>query len=182
MKQLLERALEQAEKVIDQLQGTEMDKPTPCSEWNMRQLLNHIYNELAWVPELLAGKTIAQVGTALDGDLVGDDLHKTWHGYVAAVRTAVSNAAPHTAVHLSYGTVPAEQYLHELATDITVHTWDVATAAGIAYHIPEPLAEAVYDHIKNNIGEWRRAGLVAAAKPVAATATAEERLVALFGR
>jgi len=181
-KSLFETALDMADGVIAQVSASMLERPTPCQDWNMRQLLNHMYNELAWVPELLAGKTIDQVGDALDGDLVGDDLHKSWDMYAGAARTAAVRSAPEKVVHLSYGNSPANDYLNEMAADITVHTWDVAQAAGLKFRIDNTLAEAIYTQTKPNIAAWRKAGLVGAEKPVPPGASAEAKLIALFGR
>ena len=47
--------------------------PTPCAEWDVRDLLQHIVSGNLWVPELTAGRTIEAVGDALDGDVLGND-------------------------------------------------------------------------------------------------------------
>jgi hypothetical protein len=46
--------------------------PTPCAEWNLRELLNHVVAGNWWAARLASGATIAQVGTELDGDQLGD--------------------------------------------------------------------------------------------------------------
>ena len=45
--------------------------PTPCVDWDVRTLVNHVVGEDRWVPPLVDGRTIAEVGDALDGDLLG---------------------------------------------------------------------------------------------------------------
>ena len=37
----------------------------------MRDLVNHVVGEQRWVVPLLEGRTVAEVGDALDGDLLG---------------------------------------------------------------------------------------------------------------
>ena len=37
-------------------------KPTPCSEWNVRALVNHVVSEDRWTKPLVEGMTIAEVG------------------------------------------------------------------------------------------------------------------------
>lgn len=181
-KPLLETAIDTAERVMEHIEKGQFDLPTPCSEWNLKQLLNHLYNELAWVPELLAGKTIEQVGGILDGDLVGDDPAKAWRRYADAARKAAAAASPDEVVHLSYGNRPARYYLNEVGGDVVVHVWDIAKAIGQPFAIPTDLAEAIYEQTKGQADEWRKVGLLGAAKPVAPGASAEAKLLALFGR
>jgi uncharacterized protein (TIGR03086 family) len=181
-KSLLESALDAAEPVIAATGEDMFGLSTPCAEWDVRQLLNHLYGELAWIPELLGGKTIEQVGDSLDGDLVGGDLHRTWRGYADAAKKAAEQTPPEKVVHLSYGNVPASAYLDEVASDVIVHTWDLAMGTHQKFHIRSELALAVYDKVKNNAAEWRNKGLLGPEIPVAANAAAELRLLGLFGR
>ena len=36
--------------------------PTPCSEWTVRDLVNHVAGEDLWTSPLMRGRTIADVG------------------------------------------------------------------------------------------------------------------------
>ena len=50
-----------------------MGGATPCTEWDVRALVNHVLGEIRWAVPLFAGSTIAEVGDRFDGDLLGDD-------------------------------------------------------------------------------------------------------------
>ena len=56
------------------------DSATPCADWTVRDLVNHIVNEQLWVPDLLAGTTVAEVGDKYDGDRLDDDPLHAWTG------------------------------------------------------------------------------------------------------
>src|SRR6478672_10595014 len=80
------------------------DGPTPCSDWTVRELVNHVVGEDAWTVPLMRGATIAEVGDSLDGDLLGD--HPIDNGTRAAelAAAAVAELLPGGGtVHLSYG-------------------------------------------------------------------------------
>src|SRR6478609_10966461 len=59
--------------------------PTPDTEWTVRDLVEHLVGEQLWVPLLLGGSTIEEVGDRFDGDVLGDDPQ-------AAARSASSAA------------------------------------------------------------------------------------------
>src|SRR5690348_853499 len=82
-------------------------EPTPCSEWNVKALINHMINEVSWLPDLLAGKTIEEVGDKYDGDLAGDQPLVAWKRALKAAEEAVKAADVEKIVHLSYADVPA---------------------------------------------------------------------------
>ncbi|HEY0869487.1 MAG TPA: maleylpyruvate isomerase N-terminal domain-containing protein, partial [Acidothermaceae bacterium] len=53
-------------------------RATPCTDWSVRDVVNHVTSEHLWVPHLLRGETIAQVGSRYDGDVLGDDPVYAW--------------------------------------------------------------------------------------------------------
>ena len=63
--------------------------PTPCTDWTVRDLVNHLTVEHLWVPPLLEGRTVAEVGDRFDGDVLGDDPAAAWEAAAAASRRAL---------------------------------------------------------------------------------------------
>jgi uncharacterized protein (TIGR03086 family) len=156
---------------------------TPCTDWEVRQLVHHVVEELRWIPPLLDGATVAEVGDRFAGDLLGDD---PTGAAVEAARDAIAAAGvadPERTVHLSRGEQPARAYLTEVGLDVLVHTWDLARATGQADPGPDELAAAASEAFAaDDEGEWRSYGIIAASVTPPADASPIGRLVARFGR
>jgi uncharacterized protein (TIGR03086 family) len=156
--------------------------PTPCPKWDVRALVNHVVGEQLWLPPLMAGQTIAEVGDRFDGDLLGEDpvavAAAANTGAVAAVPPAVAEART---VHLSYGESSAEEYARGVAADQLVHGWDLAAAIGADRALDASLVAAVTEWYTPKEPFYREAGEVAARPDVPADDPATRLLVA-FGR
>jgi uncharacterized protein (TIGR03086 family) len=123
--------------------------PTPCEEWDARELLNHITSGNLWVAELTAGRTIDEVGDRLDGDQVGPE---PLTGYEVSARAADAawrlDGVLEGPVAVSYGPVPGEVYLGHRYIDVLVHGWDLAAATGQDRTLPLALVEVLWDVIE----------------------------------
>src|SRR5262245_7206153 len=116
--------------LVHEIRPDQWGDGTPCTEWDVRMLVHHLMGESVWVPPLLQGQTIAEVGSRFDGDLLGDDPVGAWDRSQAETRDAMAGADLDAVTHLSYGDVPARHYLFEVANDLWVHGWDLARAIG----------------------------------------------------
>lgn len=157
--------------------------PTPCTEWDARALVNHVVNEVRWVPPLVAGKSIADVGSSLDGDLIGDDALASWDAAVAAVEDECgAPGAMERSVQLSSGDAPAGRYLAEVASDVAIHTWDLARAVGADERLDPDLVELADATFGPMLEGGRAAGIFGPAVPVPDDADAQAKLLGNFGR
>ncbi|HEX5510167.1 MAG TPA: TIGR03086 family metal-binding protein [Actinomycetales bacterium] len=105
--------------------------PTPCSEWDVRDVVNHMTSEHLWAAELLGGGTVAEVGDRYDGDVLGDDPVAAWDRAGSGSREAWQAARPGDLVNLSRGDTPVEHYATEMLVDLAVHGWDLARGAAL---------------------------------------------------
>lgn len=158
-------------------------RPTPCAGWDVRALVNHVVGEDRWVVPLVAGRTLAEVGTALDGDLLGaapkDAAEAAGKGAIASFGEP---GAVDRTVHLSFGDFSAGEYAWQLIADHVVHGWDLAVAAGGDPSIEGDLVEACAAWWQQWEEGYRSAGAIGDRVAVTATASAQDRLVASFGR
>ena len=158
-------------------------RPTPCADWDVRALVNHVVSEQRWSVPLFAGSTIAEVGDKFDGDVLGGDpvLSSTEAAEDASAAVSESGAMDRT-VHLSFGDTPAVEYVHQLLADHLIHGWDLAAAIGADTTIdPDGLAEcATWFDEREDL--YRSGGAIGPRVELAPDASDTDRLVARFGR
>lgn len=177
------QALDVFDRAMHKVGLTDWDSPTPCTEWTVRDLVNHLVYEQLWVPDVLAGHTIEEVGDKYDGDQLRDDPQEAWRASSDAARSAVLTPGALTGtVHLSFGDAAAEEYGWQLTTDLAVHGWDLATALGADAGIADELASAVLTYVEPQVSAWAGTSMFAKPVPVPADAAAATRLIGLLGR
>ncbi|MCX4528914.1 MULTISPECIES: TIGR03086 family metal-binding protein [unclassified Streptomyces] len=158
--------------------------PTPCTEWNVRELVNHVTGEQLWIPPLVSeGRTVEDIGDSLSGDRLGDDPAATWERAAAAARAAfTAPGALDRTVRLSYGPALGRAYCSELTADCVVHTWDLSRAIGAEERLPDGLVEFAIKEVMPYVDGLAASGLFAAPLEVPAGANAQTRLLAMVGR
>ncbi len=176
-------AMASFDRLVGQIGENDWGAPTPCTEWTVRDLLNHLVAEQLWVPELLAWATIADVGDRYDGDVLADDPVGRWRVAAKAAREALLRPGLlEGEVHLSRGLTPAPEYGWELTLDLAVHGWDLAQGIGAGSPIDPRLAETLLAIFDDQVQQWRNWGIFAAPVPIEPEADPPARLVALLGR
>jgi uncharacterized protein (TIGR03086 family) len=181
-RQLYARAVSGFDVVLHAVPGDRWTAPTPCAGWDVRALVDHVVREDRWATELLAGRTIADVGGRLDGDLLGSDPTAAWEAASAAAESAAAAAKDDAMVALSVGPTPVDEYLRQLAADHVVHAWDLATATGTNLRIEVALIDAVTAWFAPVRRVYQAHGLVGPHSPLTEPAEAQARLLAMFGR
>jgi uncharacterized protein (TIGR03086 family) len=177
------KALSAFDVVVEQVGADQWSLPTPCSEWDVRALVNHVLGEARWSAPLLAGSTIEEVGDRFDGDLLGADPLASW--VAGREEAAAASAAPEVverSVHLSFGLTPAEEYLRQLIADYLIHSWDLAVAIGADTRLDPELVDAVESWFVDRAAAYRAGGAVAAQVPTTAQDDPQRRLLGMFGR
>ncbi|NDO88412.1 TIGR03086 family metal-binding protein [Cellulosimicrobium composti] len=156
--------------------------PTPDSDWTVRDLVNHLTVEQLWAPELLAGRWIEDVGTVLDGDVLGDDPVDRWVDASVQAREAfLAPGALERRVHLSYGDESGAEYCAQLTFDLVVHAWDLARATGAPEDV-DPALVAWSLHYAQSRSTRDEPGRLLRPLDVADDADDLARLLALTGR
>jgi uncharacterized protein (TIGR03086 family) len=150
-----------------------LDAPTPCDEWDVRMLLNHMLDTQRYFIGSARGEQVDPPASTPPDDLLGDD--------PVTAFTAVRNDALQT-----FGepgaierTAPA---LGIAFADQLLHGWDLATATGQDTTMPEGLAEVAYATIHGRFSDEQRKGTFGPEVPVDDGASPQDRLLAYTGR
>jgi uncharacterized protein (TIGR03086 family) len=156
---------------------------TPCEDWDVRALVNHVVSEDLWTPPLMDGKRIEDVGDAFDGDVLGEDPQGAWS---SASDGALASTRPEGAmeriVHLSFGDFPAGEYAYQLFADHLIHGWDLARGIGADGSMDPELVEACAAWFAAMEPLYRQSGAIAERPSVAEDADPQTKLLAAFGR
>jgi uncharacterized protein (TIGR03086 family) len=159
---------------------------TPCSQWDVQALVHHLLYEQRWVPPLLEGLTLRQVGDRFEGDLMGEDT-SAWPGLLAS-----SIAEAHAAVaqpgvldrtvHLSFGEASGREYVMQLTADLAIHGWDLARATGQDDTLEPGVVALLLPWTEANASLLTASGLFGSRIDVGPDAPDDVRLLGLLGR
>jgi len=182
-----EGAVASTAEIVKCTPGDRMDAPTPCAEWDVRALLNHVIGTL-WLAEGLfsdqAPRHPMAPGSLPPGDLAGSDPAAAYAEASAAALAAAGAGDALTRLHVTpLGEMPGPGLAGFTTLDILVHGWDLAKATGQPADLDGRLAAHVLGFAGQALGTPEsRAGRIGPALTVPAGAPVTGRLVAFLGR
>jgi uncharacterized protein (TIGR03086 family) len=150
----------------------------------LREIVNyHAYDD-AWVPDMLAGRTMAEAGgEKFKGDLLGEDPHGSFSAIVELACAAASEFDDlDRTMHCSFGDFPARHYFWQINQFRALRAHDIAKVIGADPTLPEELVQGIWEEVAPNAEEWRAIGVFPAAIDVPEDAPLQDRLLGLTGR
>ncbi len=176
----LEEAYGRAIALAAELGPDDLDRPSPCAGWDVRDVLNHLLGTMRMFAIVNEGGVAGEDA----GELVGDDAHRavqeearynlrTW-------RARDSFAGERT---FPFGTFPAFAAALMNLSEVIVHTWDVAKAVGRDVPVEPAAAEMLasfYEAVPLDV--YREHGAFGPLVEVPPDAPALDRLLGLLGR
>ncbi|SDR73475.1 TIGR03086 family metal-binding protein [Actinopolymorpha singaporensis] len=186
---LMARAARSAITVVRGVRPGQLGSPTPCTEYDVRALLNHLILWTGHVSELSARKrTVADLPDPAIMAPDHDFLHGDWaKAYDAQLDRAVAAwgepGAEGGTTRMGGDTeLPADFVAQMLFGELVLHGWDLARATGQRLDCPDDVARAAYDATARSADQAREMGLFGAAVEVPDTASELDKVLALSGR
>jgi uncharacterized protein (TIGR03086 family) len=178
----LARACQAVGDLVTMIEPVQWTAPTPCSEWNVRDVVNHLVAvNLAFAAWVSHGPKPAE-----DVDLLGGDPVGAYQSSIASLLTTLPpaevplNGAARTGI--SRGSTGAQR-LQLRVVDLLTHGWDLSQATGADVQIPDELAERALAFVQSQLTpRFRSLAGFAEPQPVVANAPAIDRLAAFSGR
>jgi uncharacterized protein (TIGR03086 family) len=128
---LFATAVRIAAPVIAGVRADQLVLPTPCVEFNVKEILDHLVFVLHRVAKLCRGEEAFAPGTMADDVVEHIDWAADWRKAEADVNAAAAgdDVLARTVV-LPWATMTGAEMLATYVSEITTHTWDLATATG----------------------------------------------------
>jgi uncharacterized protein (TIGR03086 family) len=176
-------AADAAARTVGNVQGDQFGGPTPCTDWDVRTLLNHL---ILWTS--YSAERRAQ-GESVSEELMAKDFADE-PGYAAAYRAQLDRALAAWAdpaawerdLNVMGSPTPASDVAGLLIAEMVLHAWDLAAATGQAYTVPDAAAEAALAAVEANAELFRQYKGFAEPVPVPADAPVLDRVLAASGR
>lgn len=184
--------------VVADIPADRWDEPLPDDfpawderPYTYREMLTYQAYDEAWIPDMVAGRTIDEVdadahGGPLDNDLLAEDpaarFGELVDRSVSAVRALDESDLDTRVVHYSYGDYPAREALWHAIMFRTSRAFDFARAIGADTTLPDDLVGATWKIVEPHAEEWRELGVFGPAIEVDADAPLQDRLMGLTGR
>lgn len=131
LRPLHKRATQRFVGYVKQIQPHQWTSPTPCSEWDVRALVDHVVRWNVFVPEFIAGRSVADIEAPFERDVLGKDpAASAAVSARAAVEAFASPGAMERIVHHPFGELPGAQVVYLRLFDNAIHGWDLARAIG----------------------------------------------------
>jgi uncharacterized protein (TIGR03086 family) len=176
----LQRAIQQLAGTIDRARPEQANQPTPCADFDVRALINHILYDIRLFEAMLGGPDPGPPGQELLGN---QEWSAAYRAAADGLLSAWRQRGTDGTITNRLGEFPATWAVGQHMSNLTVHAWDVARATGQSTDLDADLGQKSLEWGRANLEpEFRRPGTFGPEVPVADTAPIYDRLVGWFGR
>ncbi|MDJ0769570.1 MAG: TIGR03086 family metal-binding protein [Ilumatobacter sp.] len=179
-------AMHQTFGIVDDLVAgltpDDREKSTPCTEWNVHELINHMCGGGHGIASGLQGQAPPEGGPP---DFLADGPSAGWEAMKAHLAEAATPEILSATHQMPFGEVPGEMALSVIVADHLTHAWDLAQATGQGITVSDDLAAFAHGVWQNLVPAEGRPEEGGGFKPVVSVgddASALDQLIGYTGR
>jgi len=164
---VLRRGLDQLAGLLDDLPEGRSDEPTPCEQWTLSDLVDHVVAIPARFAAMARGEKVDWSATPSASDDPAGRFRANAEDHLTALRDAGG------------GAIPLDWQCAELA----VHTWDLATSLGRSTaDLDHEVAERGLAFMRASLTDDNRGPAFGPERPAPEGADSYQRIAAFAGR
>ena len=172
---LLRRALQQTQSVIDGVRPDQAALPTPCASWDVKALLNHVVRDTHQFARMARGGAYERG----ESDVPMDEFSQHFRQGAAGLLDTWSELWEPDAA--------AVNRISQQVAEFAVHSWDVAKATQQPVPVDDEVAGFALDWARGALkpefrGDEASGKVFGPEVPIADDAPLHDRLAAFFGR
>ena len=176
----LSQTFDHTTKIVAGVQNDQLNQPTPCTQWDVRSLLSHMFGVVANIGRGASGQELlADVNSfPLEADRAAQFRAEADRTLAAWTARGLEGE-----VNIGAGPMPAQAGLSINLLDTATHSWDIARATGQDGNLPDELATTVLAASRGVVSDdVRKFAGIDPAVSVAAGASPTDQLAAFLGR
>ena len=125
--EVLAQSQDVARSVLANVGNDQLDLETPCKDWTVAQLIDHLVGGQHWARSGLQGVEMTDTG---EGSAQGDFVATFDQAARDNLAAFAEDGALGRTVNPGFGDMPAPALMGLSATDTFTHSWDLARATG----------------------------------------------------
>ena len=166
-------------ELIDRIAGDQWTAPTPCTEWTVRDVVDHLVGMNLVFVAMFEESPMPERGA----DRLGADPAEAYRRSAAALQAAAARPGVlERSQETPVGAATGAERLQWRVADLLTHGWDLVQATGIAAQLPDDLVEQALAFARAQLPSQPRGGRFAEPQPIPDDAPAIEQLAAFTGR
>lgn len=179
---ILTQAQNVAREVLANVSPDQLDNDTPCANWKVSNLIDHLVGAQHWARCAMQGVPMTETG---DGSSAGDFTATFDAAATATSASFAEEGALTKMVNPGFGDMPGAALMGLATTDTLTHAWDLAKATGQNTDLAPELATALLAQARQMIQPGFRSedGAIFGPEQTAPEgASAADQLAAFLGR
>ena len=184
--ELYEGAVNYMRPILAGVNSNHLGNTTPCSEWNVQQLMNHNIKVTGFALGMLQ-ENITVNPDDVSGDLPVEGAENAFVAGANRILDFLKSADLSKVIDTPFGPMPLGQIVLFPTMDITIHKWDLAKGTNQDTSIDSGLAEVCYkvsegaaEGLRQNAGAGQPSFGAAVSVPI--SASIQDKLLGISGR